>query len=277
MITHATEISDIGSFNRNQALNSNLLWGADDLLKCWFDLPPPRNPYWLRQAGLDEQSIQLLTKLCHAAVCLLRDYLHRLFMAQALPHGSRAALLVFLGRVAERQVCDSTLPAGQLLAWINSAPKKSFREYPAWRMEAISGGVLARFESAPPKAQHLLFMDLQLRSWLGSLGLIPGPERSRFFGAVLKFFTEPPSQLYPVYPLPQLQLLGSAPGPGLAQPICAQHPPLSDPSKKDSGAESGRSLPAQRSHGASAHNPQEVFISLCFNLVPSLLPFLSAL
>lgn len=236
---------------RALALTSAFLWGAVELLSGWLDLDS-LDPSSLQQAGLDDECSQLLSALHPKAIHLLRSYLHRLLMAGALPETSRSLsrLLEFLGRNAEHQFSGLGPPAGQILGWLSSAPRETFKRFPVWRTYAISGSVVARFEDWVPDAQRMLFLDLQLRCWLGTLYPVPVLERGWFFGEVLKFFTsDPPAQLYPVYLLPQLHLFGSTPGSGLEQPIYALHSPLISPSQKIFGAESGCGSPVRRSHG----------------------------
>lgn len=205
----------------------------------------------LRQACLDYKCVRLLSELHPTAVLPFRSYLHRLLFARALPLANRSSLLRFLVKNLEHQFSVPATPEQQLHRWTNLVPgRKALRKYPAWRTDAISVSALAQFDSAAPEAQQMLVMDLQLRFRLGSIFMVPVPERNRFFGAMLRFLTEPPSQLYPVYPLPEPQLLDRPPPAPPRQRVCAQHSPQISASQKVCGmAEPGRGLIVQRSHG----------------------------
>lgn len=69
-------------------------------------------------------------------------------------------------------------------------------------------------------------MDLKLRNRLGELGQVPVPERSRFFGQILDFFSGAASGYYPVYPLPEPRPFGSPREPDAKHIICAEHSPF---------------------------------------------------
>lgn len=163
------------------ALTSALMFRAAELLKGWLDQGPSLDPSWIHRADLDEQCVRLLSQLHSKAFHLLSSYLHRLLIAGALPPGNLSRLLEFLGRDAELQFSGLGPPAGQILGWINAAPTNTFNQYPAWRVETISGGMVARFGSWAPDGQRMLFLDLQLRCLLGTLFLVPVYERGRFF------------------------------------------------------------------------------------------------
>lgn len=184
-------------------------WCAVECLRQWLDHAPPRDPSLLRQAGLDEPCIGVLNTLRPAAVRLLRSYLHRLFVARALPPGNRSRLLEFLGEKFEKQYASKAPLEVQLLLWLESGtigPRLT-----PWRPRDLSQNALGRFENAPEAARRLLFVDLQLRHRLGGLFPVPVPERSGFFSRLVQFFSEPPSDRYPASPGPNPEPTAAAP------------------------------------------------------------------
>lgn len=170
-----------------------------------MDQDPPRDPSLLRDAGVDEQCIQALSTLRPASVCLLRIYLHRLLVARALPPGDRSWLLEFLGLKIERQFSFHLLPpATQILRWLEAGEMK--QPASSWRVGDITPSLLAWLKAASSDVQRLAFLDLQFRSdVLHELVLVPAPQRSRFLGQILDFFSDPSSCLYPICPPPQPQ------------------------------------------------------------------------
>lgn len=137
----------------------------------------------------------------------MRNYLHRLLLARALPSPNCSRLLEFLGRNTERMLSYRGLPATQLLHWLESTALSKNRSTP-WRPSDLSQNTRAELRMAPIEVQRLVFLDLQLRYWHGNLFSVPVLERSRFFGQLLDFFTRPPSGAYPVYPPPEPQPKG---------------------------------------------------------------------
>lgn len=206
---------------------------AAESLQLWFDQPPPRDPSLLRQANLEENCIAVLSTLRPAAVNLLQRYLRRLSLAQALPTGNQSELLVFLGRKFDARVSIRSSLAVQLVRWmeLRGSARTAGSVILAWRKDDISDDMLARFENMPVDAQRMVFVDLELRSKMKELFLVPVPERSRFFGQLLDFFSGEPSRTYPVSPPPSPQFGDGVQGPDVGQPSCAEHRSTSSPSK----------------------------------------------
>lgn len=205
------------------------LWGAVDPFQRWLDQAPFRDPSLLHLADLEEQCIRLLTGLSTAAVNLLRCYLHRLFLSQALPLGNRSELLAFLGQKFELTCVLS--PRAQLICWLSAGSASgNHSQFRAWRRGDISTDGLARFEAAPEAAQRMLLVDIQLRHRMQELLVIPVPERRSFFGRLLDFFSGPPSDRYPPSPAPAPPPKASAPLltpiPSLANQLDTEGPPL---------------------------------------------------
>lgn len=222
----------------------------EDCLGRWLDQAPPRDLFWLLKAGLDDPCIQVLSTLRPAAIGLLRSYLHRLLIAQALPRGVPSRLLEFLGRVIELQYACARPPETQLLHWLMSDLSIE-RLLPC----DLSKNMRDWLRNASEATQRMLFVDLKRRHRRGEAFPVPIPERNLFFGRLLTFFSDSPSEFYPALPPPDPRPRPAAPPPN-PSPAYRPSPWIAGVSYRSQGSDNRQLVLEQPpAHGAAAGTP----------------------